>query len=147
MIGGGIQIGQITEFCGVPGVGKTQIGIQICLDAQIPKIFNGNGGEAVYIDTEGSFMVERAAEMAQALSDHLIRISKTLSTSNVTDVESRAEMLRNAQSMASEKTRDSLLQGSFLPYFHMYILTYNGYCIRYSCVPSTRPNGTTGGGQ
>ena len=47
LIGGAIQVGQITEFCGFPGIGKTQLGIQICLDAQIPEIFNGNGGEAV----------------------------------------------------------------------------------------------------
>ena len=26
MLGGGVPIGKITEFCGAPGVGKTQIG-------------------------------------------------------------------------------------------------------------------------
>jgi RAD51-like protein 2 len=64
MLGGGVFIGQITEFCGVPGVGKTQLGIQLCADVQIPECFGGAAGEAVYIDTEGSFMVERAADMA-----------------------------------------------------------------------------------
>jgi RAD51-like protein 2 len=28
MLGGGVFIGQITEFCGVPGVGKTQLGMR-----------------------------------------------------------------------------------------------------------------------
>ncbi len=26
LLGGGIMIGKVTEFCGVPGVGKTQLG-------------------------------------------------------------------------------------------------------------------------
>ena len=26
MLGGGVPVGKITELCGVPGVGKTQIG-------------------------------------------------------------------------------------------------------------------------
>jgi RAD51-like protein 2 len=42
-----------TEFCGVPGVGKTQLGIQLCVDVQLPECYSGAAGEAVYIDTEG----------------------------------------------------------------------------------------------
>lgn len=76
ILGGGVPIGQITEFCGVPGVGKTQLGIQLALNAQIPLCFNGKGGEAVYIDTEGSFMVERCQEMAAEISKHLMKIAK-----------------------------------------------------------------------
>ena len=53
MMGGGVCIGQLTEFCGPPGVGKTQICIQLCIDVQLPRLLNGVEGEAVYIDTEG----------------------------------------------------------------------------------------------
>lgn len=28
MLGGGVPIGKITEFCGAPGIGKTQIGYE-----------------------------------------------------------------------------------------------------------------------
>jgi RAD51-like protein 2 len=77
ILGGGIQIGQITEFCGSPGIGKTQVCIQLALNVQIPEIFSGNAGEAILIDTEGSFMAERAASMASELSTHLLRIAKT----------------------------------------------------------------------
>ncbi|CAN8318560.1 unnamed protein product [Cochlearia groenlandica] len=51
---------------GVPGIGKTQIGIQLSVNVQIPREFGGLGGKAVYIDTEGSFMVERALQIAEA---------------------------------------------------------------------------------
>jgi RAD51-like protein 2 len=31
--------------------------IQLAVNVQIPEMFGGNGGEAIFIDTEGSFMV------------------------------------------------------------------------------------------
>ena len=34
-------------------MGKTQLGIQLCIDVQLPEIYTGAAGEAVYIDTEG----------------------------------------------------------------------------------------------
>jgi hypothetical protein len=61
--------------------------IQLALDVQIPSALKGREGEAVYIglfspslflillDTEGSFMVERVAGMAQALASHLLQIA------------------------------------------------------------------------
>jgi len=71
LLGGGVPRGEVTEFCGVPGMGKTQMGMQLACDVQIPLIFGGTEGQAVYIDTEGSFMPERVAEVAQGLVDHL----------------------------------------------------------------------------
>ena len=38
MLGGGIPIGQITEFVGVPAIGKTQMCIQIALNVQLPQV-------------------------------------------------------------------------------------------------------------
>ncbi|KAK9821889.1 hypothetical protein WJX74_010370 [Apatococcus lobatus] len=48
ILGGGVALGQLTEICGVPGVGKTQLGIQLAVDVQIPYAFGGIGGTAVY---------------------------------------------------------------------------------------------------
>ena len=41
----------------MPGIGKSQMCMQLALDVQIPELFGGNGAEAVYIDTEGSLVV------------------------------------------------------------------------------------------
>jgi len=70
-LGLGVPAKQITEFCGVPGVGKTQLGIQLAVAVQIPRAFGGLQGEAVYIDTEGSFTAERARDMAAACAEHV----------------------------------------------------------------------------
>ena len=78
MLGGGVSPGSVTEFCmkehqrsiltlsgGVPGIGKTQMGyvtsllsllepllvnsMQLAVDVQLPPMFGGVGGQAVYI--------------------------------------------------------------------------------------------------
>ncbi|KAK7829904.1 hypothetical protein U0070_003359 [Myodes glareolus] len=71
ILGGGIPLTKTTEVCGVPGVGKTQLCMQLAVDVQIPECFGGVAGEAVFIDTEGSFMVDRVATLATACIQHL----------------------------------------------------------------------------
>ncbi|KAI8468651.1 MAG: RAD51C protein [Monoraphidium minutum] len=71
LLAGGVAAGSVTEFCGVPGVGKTQLGIQLAVNAQIPRLLGGRGGKAVYIDTEGSFMADRAVDIASATVRHI----------------------------------------------------------------------------
>lgn len=44
--------------------------MQLCVDATIPECFGGVQGQALFIDTEGSFVPKRAAQIAQAAVDH-----------------------------------------------------------------------------
>ncbi|XP_068124737.1 DNA repair protein RAD51 homolog 3 isoform X2 [Hyperolius riggenbachi] len=76
ILGGGIALGKITEICGPPGVGKTQLCIQLAVDVQIPECFGGIGGETIFIDTENSFMVERVADIANACFLHCSLITQ-----------------------------------------------------------------------
>jgi RAD51-like protein 2 len=71
LLGGGIPLQQVTELAGMPGSGKTQLGMQVAVDAQIPLTMGGVQGETLYIDTEGSFSPERCYSMAQALVSHV----------------------------------------------------------------------------
>eukprot|EP00501_MAST-03F_sp_TOSAG23-6_P002081 GSMAST32.ASY1.ANO1.2174.1 assembled CDS len=71
----GIPLREVTEVVGVAGVGKTQLMIQLAVDVQIPKCFGGVGGHAIYIDTEGSFMVSRVAQIADALVRHVKKMA------------------------------------------------------------------------
>eukprot|EP00897_Mesotaenium_endlicherianum_P006037 jgi/Mesen1/5461/ME000273S04694 len=86
ILGGGISYGEITEICGVPGVGKTQFGIQLAINVQTPAAFGGLEGQAVYIDTEGSFMVERALELAHAW---LVSLRSSSAAGGLRDLEAR----------------------------------------------------------
>ncbi|KAF8059446.1 RAD51C [Scenedesmus sp. PABB004] len=64
--GAGVACGTVTELFGVPGVGKTQMGMQLAVNVQLPQAFGGLSGKAIYIDTEGSFMPDRLTDMAAA---------------------------------------------------------------------------------
>ncbi|KAE8624938.1 hypothetical protein XENTR_v10006099 [Xenopus tropicalis] len=70
ILGGGIPVAKITEICGVPGVGKTQLCMQLAVDVQIPECFGGVAGETVFIDTECSFRLERLMDIANACVQH-----------------------------------------------------------------------------
>ncbi|XP_075994098.1 DNA repair protein RAD51 homolog 3 [Genypterus blacodes] len=69
-LGGGLPVGKTTEICGGPGVGKTQLSLQVAVDAQIPECFGGVGGQVVFVDTEGSFLVQRVEDIATAAVRH-----------------------------------------------------------------------------
>ncbi len=66
LLGGGVETRSISEFYGRFGSGKTQIALQLCVNAQFPIEQGGMGGGALYIDSEGSFRPERVRQMAEA---------------------------------------------------------------------------------
>ena len=112
MLGGGVPLGQITEICGLPGIGKTQLVTQLALDVQIPKIFAGNEGETIYIDSEGSFLPERAAMMAAALSEHLNKLATAKIKPNAGESDERLrERVQEKMASAAHCSRDQLLNG------------------------------------
>ncbi|KAG5884966.1 hypothetical protein JTB14_000359 [Gonioctena quinquepunctata] len=65
--------GTITEFTGYPGSGKTQVCFQLCISVQFPKSYGGFGGEALYINTNRNFALQRIKEFA---GDFLERFDK-----------------------------------------------------------------------
>lgn len=77
LLGGGVALGTVTEFCGAPGVGKTQISMQVAVSCFLPKVFGGLGDAAscLYIDTEGSFVGSRYREIAAAAVVQVTRIA------------------------------------------------------------------------
>ncbi|GAB6026503.1 DNA repair protein rad51c [Chamberlinius hualienensis] len=66
LLDGGVQYQVITEFYGLPGAGKTQMCLQLSINAQLPFVCNETKGEVVYLDTENSFTSQRIYEIAQA---------------------------------------------------------------------------------
>jgi DNA repair protein RadA len=66
LLGGGVETGGITEAFGEFGSGKSQIGFQLAVNAQLPKDKGGLGGKVAFIDTEGTFRPERIRQLAEA---------------------------------------------------------------------------------
>ncbi|KAJ8411684.1 hypothetical protein AAFF_G00153220 [Aldrovandia affinis] len=63
LLRGGVLLRGITELAGESGVGKTQIGLQLCLSVQYPQEHGGLGSGAVYICTEDSFPIKRLHQL------------------------------------------------------------------------------------
>jgi RAD51-like protein 2 len=66
----GIPIGSLTEIAGLPGLGKTQLAMQLAVNARLPTALGGVQGQTLYIDAEGSVAPERLHSMAEALLQH-----------------------------------------------------------------------------
>eukprot|EP01083_Nonionella_stella_P179326 636323_1 len=71
LLGSGVELGKITEFCGVSGSGKTQIGMQLACDVQLPRILNGVGGQCIYIDTSNGVIAHRLHSIARSFIRHI----------------------------------------------------------------------------
>lgn len=146
MLGGGVAPGQLTEFCesavvgarggrnagrarrptpsslrpplpgGAPAAGKTQLILQLAVDAAIPAAFGGADGDALIIDTEGSILPERGAALAAALTAHLTRLAardpgneaKRAAAPALGDVLARVRVLRARDAAALDAALASL---------------------------------------
>ncbi|CAK1593947.1 unnamed protein product [Parnassius mnemosyne] len=71
----GIPLGSLTELLGLPGTGKTQMCLQLCAAVQIPKALGGLNAEALFIDTNTNFVLDRFKEI---LSACLLKCQKLL---------------------------------------------------------------------
>jgi RAD51-like protein 2 len=100
LLGGGIALGELTELCGPPGIGKTQWAMQLAVNVQIPAFFGGVAGKTIYIDTEGSLTPERCHDMARHLVQH------------VTTKHSKTQQVRpEVQDLPDWFTPEGLLEG------------------------------------
>jgi DNA repair protein RadA len=68
LLGGkGIETKAITEAFGAFGSGKTQMGLTLAVNVQLPLELGGLNGKAIYIDTEGTFRPDRIKQIANAM--------------------------------------------------------------------------------
>lgn len=78
-LGSGIPQGMITELCGPPGSGKTQLCLQLSVNVQIPSTLGGLEGRVAYLDTNYGFSPQRIKELSLGCYEHfskLVRLRK-----------------------------------------------------------------------
>jgi len=79
LLGGrGIESRAISEAFGAYGSGKTQLGLTLAMNVQMPPERGGAGGKAVFIDTEGTFRPARIKQMAEALGANPENVLKNI---------------------------------------------------------------------
>ncbi len=79
LLGGrGVETKSMTESFGAYGSGKTQLGLSLAVNVQLPLDMGGANGKAVYIDTEGTFRPERVKQIAEAMGANPEKILKNI---------------------------------------------------------------------
>ena len=79
LLGGrGIETRALTEAYGAFGSGKTQLGLTLAVNVQLPKEQGGANGKAVFIDTEGTFRPERIRQIAEGMGANPEKVLKNL---------------------------------------------------------------------
>jgi len=79
LLGGkGVETKAITEAYGAYGSGKTQLGLQLAVNVQLPIDKGGANGKAVFIDTEGTFRPERIKQIAEAIGANPEKVLKNI---------------------------------------------------------------------
>ncbi len=66
ILGGGVSTGYITEFYGPYGSAKTQLALQLAVNVQLPEEQGGLSKQAIFIDTENTFIAKRIKQMIEA---------------------------------------------------------------------------------
>ena len=79
LLGGkGVESKSITEAFGAYGSGKTQLGLMLAVNVQLPVEKGGVGGKCVFIDTEGTFRPIRIKQMAEGIGANPEKVLKNI---------------------------------------------------------------------
>ena len=79
LLGGrGIESRAITEAFGAYGSGKTQVGLTLAVNVQLPLENGGANGKCVFIDTEGTFRPSRIKQIAEKLGANPEKVLKNI---------------------------------------------------------------------
>ncbi len=79
LLGGrGIQARAVTEAFGAFGSGKTQLGLMLAVNVQLPAEKGGANGKCVFIDTEGTFRPSRIKQIAEGIGANAEKVLKNI---------------------------------------------------------------------
>ena len=105
LLGGkGVEGRAITEAFGAYGSGKTQIGLNLAVNVQLPLEQGGTNGKAVFIDTEGTFRPARIKQIAERMGASPEKVLKNIfvarafnSDHQILLLEKIGEMIKNGE--------------------------------------------------
>ena len=117
MLLGGIETGSITEFYGEFRTGKTQIAHQLCVNVQLSREQGGLEGNALYIDTEGTFRPERIIQMAEALDLDYKKVLKNIIFGRAYNSDHQILLVKDAANFIKEKNIKLIIIDSLIGHF------------------------------
>lgn len=105
LLGGkGIESRAITEAYGAFGSGKTQLGLTLAVNTQLPVDKGGANGKVVFIDTEGTFRPQRIRQIAEGIGANPEKVLKNILVARAFNsdhqmllLEKVSEMIKNGE--------------------------------------------------
>lgn len=102
LLGGGLETGTITEMYAQYASGKSQIGFQLAVNAQLPKEKGGLNGGVVFIDTESTFRVQRIKQIAEAAGLDPMKILKNIKIVRAFNVDHQMLLVEKVEGLIKE---------------------------------------------
>jgi len=102
LIGGGVETQYITEAFGAFASGKTQLGLQLAVNVQLPEEKGGLNGRCLFIDSENTFRPERIQEMATALGLDPKKVLQNIFVARAYNSDHQIVLLGKAKEMIKE---------------------------------------------
>jgi DNA repair protein RadA len=117
LLGGGIEPGAVTELFGEYRTGKTQLAHQLCVNVQLQYEQGGLEGNALYVDTEGTFRPERIIQMATALDLDYNEILKNITIGRAYNSDHQILLIKEASKMIEERNIKLIIVDSLIGHF------------------------------
>ncbi len=117
LLGGGFEPGAVTEIFGEYRTGKTQIVHQLCVNVQLPNEQGGLDGNALYIDTEGTFRPERIIQMADARDLDYNQILKNITVGRAYTSDHQILLARDASKIIEDRNIKLIIVDSLISHF------------------------------
>lgn len=117
LLGGGIETGSVTEFFGEFRTGKTQLAHQLCVNVQLTREHGGLEGNALYIDTEGTFRPERIIQMADGLDLDHKQVLKNIIFGRAYNSDHQILLIKEAANIIKEKNIKLIIVDSIIGHF------------------------------
>ncbi len=103
LLGGkGLQGRAITEAFGAFGSGKTQLGLTLAVNVQLPVEKGGANGKCVFIDTEGTFRPARIKQIAESLGANPEKVLKNIFVARAFNSDHQILLLERISEMIKE---------------------------------------------
>jgi DNA repair protein RadA len=117
LLGGGIEPGAVTEFFGEYRTGKTQVAHQLCVNVQLPYDHGGLEGNALYVDSEGTFRPERIIQMASALDMDYSKALKNITVGRAYNSDHQMLLIREAPRILEDNNIKLIIVDSLIGHF------------------------------
>ena len=117
LLGGGIEPGAVTELFGEYRTGKTQLAHQLCVNVQLSYELGGLEGNALYIDSEGTFRPERIINMAEAKDLDYNKVLKNIIIGRAYNSDHQILLTRETSKIIKDKNVKLIVVDSIISHF------------------------------